>query len=121
MTGPFTVDREVSGADLTITVTMDAAIDRIIDLLTDHNGIQYHVALLSDLPATSLHHQIARTTLRNHPALRAAVSERLTEDQADRLRDEVDEAAAVRYCTVGRCPNYAVDLDRCGAHLDGAA
>jgi hypothetical protein len=118
MTSPFSIDRDIDGPDLTITVTMTGAIERFLDLLTSHDGIQYHVALLLDLPATSLHHGLARKALAANPAMIAAVTERLTPNEAELLSVALDEASLhTDPCT--RCGNHLAEVgDLCGGCAD---
>jgi hypothetical protein len=118
MSGPFSIDRDIDGPDLTVTVTMTGAIERFLDLLTSHDGIQYHVALLLDLPATSLHHGLARKALAANPAMIAAVTETMTPADVDELSDALDDAANAEDCTRRHCPNLAIDRGLCGAHMD---
>lgn len=115
MNGAFTVDRDVDGATLTVPVTPTAGIERFIQQVKTHDGLRATLLFLITRPDGDVHQVQAEKNLRRLAT--EALTERLTEAEADQLVTELATAGAVDYCAVSGCGNYRVDAEHCGNHL----
>lgn len=115
MTGPFTIDRDVDGATLTVELTPTAGLERFITQVKTHDGLRATLLYLLTRPDGDVHQVQAEKNLRRF--LTETLTERLAEADADQLVTELATAASVDYCAVSGCGNYRVDAEHCGNHL----